>query len=236
MNGIEFHDSNFFTSEKRVAAFAEGIKGLGIGWWGEGTIDTIMRYDDYTWELMRDSGCQHDLHGRRKRLGHHSQVMNKGPLTPETTLAMTEKSRRYGIIPEFSFVLGNPPDPEADIDENIEFIHKIKEINPASEIILYLYTPTPGGHMFEQAAAAGFKYPDTLDGWVSPEWASFSRRRNPHTPWIKQRAHRQAEQLRDGAQRPLPYRFGPEDAPLAPSSAADAGKLALQAARLRQPA
>ncbi|HUP27779.1 MAG TPA: B12-binding domain-containing radical SAM protein, partial [Chloroflexia bacterium] len=44
INGIEFHDSNFFTSEKRVAAFAEGIKGLGIGWWGEGTIDTIMRY------------------------------------------------------------------------------------------------------------------------------------------------------------------------------------------------
>src|SRR5438045_8899619 len=111
--------------------------------------------------------------------------MNKGPLTPETTLAMTEKSARYGIIPEFSFVLGNPPDPEADIDENIEFIYKIKRINPASEIILYLYTPTPGGHMFEVAEKAGFRYPDTLDEWISPEWASFSRRRNPHTPWVQ---------------------------------------------------
>src|SRR5687768_14848395 len=44
VNGIEFHDSNFFTSEKRVAAFSEGVMDLGLGWWGEGTIDTIMRY------------------------------------------------------------------------------------------------------------------------------------------------------------------------------------------------
>jgi radical SAM superfamily enzyme YgiQ (UPF0313 family) len=185
VNGIEFHDSNFFTAEKRVAAFAEGIMGLGIGWWGEGTIDTIMRYDDRTWELMRDSGCKMIFMGAENASATTLKHMNKGPLTPETTLAMTEKSRQYGIIPEFSFVLGNPPNPEADIDENIEFIYKIKEINPASEIILYLYTPTPGGHMFEEAERLGFRYPDTLDGWISPEWESFSRRRNPHTPWVK---------------------------------------------------
>ncbi|HYP41352.1 MAG TPA: radical SAM protein [Chloroflexia bacterium] len=185
VNGIEFHDSNFFTSEKRVAAFAEGVLDLGIGWWGEGTIDTIMRYDDHTWELMRDSGLKMIFMGAENASATTLKHMSKGPLTPETTLAMTEKSRRYGIIPEFSFVLGNPPDPEADIDENIEFIYKIKEINPASEIILYMYTPTPGGTMFEEAEQMGFKYPETLDGWISPEWASFSRRRNPKTPWVK---------------------------------------------------
>ena len=187
VNGIEFHDSNFFTSEKRVAAFAEGINGLGIGWWGEGTIDTIMRYSESTWELMRDSGCKMIFMGAENASATTLKFMNKGPLTPETTIAMTEKSKRYGIIPEYSFVLGNPPDPEADIEENIEFIYKIKEINPATEIILYLYTPTPGGHMYEEAAKLGFKYPDTLDEWISPRWSSFSRRRNPHTPWLEQK-------------------------------------------------
>ncbi|MGA7731729.1 MAG: radical SAM protein [Chloroflexia bacterium] len=184
MNGIEFHDSNFFTSEKRVAAFCEGIMGLGMGWWGEGTIDTIMRYDDRTWELMRDAGCRMIFMGAENASPTTLKFMNK-VLAPETTLAMAEKSRRYGIIPEYSFVLGNPPDPDADIEENIEFIYKIKEINPASEIILYMYTPTPGDDlMFAEAQKAGFKYPETLDGWLSPEWATFSRRRNPHTPWI----------------------------------------------------
>lgn len=185
VNGIEFHDSNFFTAEKRVAAFSEGIMGLGIGWWGEGTIDTIMRYDDHTWDLMRDAGCRMIFMGAESGSATTLKAMNKGPLTPETTLEMAKKARAWGIIPEFSFVLGNPPDPEADIVENIAFIRKIKELNPASEIILYMYTPTPGGSMYEQAEALGFRYPDTLDGWISPEWMAFSRRRNPHTPWIK---------------------------------------------------
>jgi radical SAM superfamily enzyme YgiQ (UPF0313 family) len=111
--------------------------------------------------------------------------MNKGWLSPDTTLEIAKKAKAWNIIPEFSFVLGNPPNPGADIVENIAFIRKIKEINPEAEIILYMYTPTPGGSMYEQAVAQGFRYPETLDEWISPEWASFSRRRNPHTPWIK---------------------------------------------------
>ena len=184
-DAIEFHDSNFFTSEKRVAAFAEGVKDLGLGWWGEGTIDTIMRYEDRTWELMRDAGCRMIFMGAESGSLTTLKAMNKGPLTPETTLAMTEKARRYNIIPEFSFVLGNPPDPEADIVENIEFIRKIKSINPQAEIILYLYTPTPGGSMYDQAVKAGFRYPETLDEWIAPDWLAFSKRRSPHTPWVK---------------------------------------------------
>lgn len=185
IDGIEFHDSNFFTYEKRVAAFSEGIMDMGIGWWGEGTIDTIMRYSDHTWDLMRDAGCRMIFMGAESGSATTLKAMNKGPLTPETTLEMAKKSKAWSIIPEFSFVLGNPPDPEADIVENIAFIRKIKELNPASEIVLYMYTPTPGGSMYEAAAAQGFRYPATLDEWISPEWTSFSKRRNPHTPWIK---------------------------------------------------
>jgi anaerobic magnesium-protoporphyrin IX monomethyl ester cyclase len=185
IDAIEFHDSNFFTYEKRVAGFAEGIKDLHLGWWGEGTIDTIMRYEDRTWELMRDAGCRMIFMGAESGSATTLKSMNKGPLTPETTLEMAEKSRRYGIIPEFSFVLGNPPDPEADIVENIEFIRKIKKINSRAEIILYMYTPTPGGSMYEEALKYGFRYPETLDEWIAPDWLAFSKRRMPHTPWVK---------------------------------------------------
>ena len=185
INGVEFHDSNFFTAEKRVAAFSEGVMDMGLGWWGEGTIDTIMRYSDHTWDLMRDAGCRMIFMGAESGSATTLKAMNKGPLTPETTLEMARKSKEYNIIPEFSFVLGNPPDPEADIRENIEFIRTVKRLNPAAEIILYLYTPTPGGSMYEQAVAAGFRYPETLDEWISPDWLAFSHRRNPHTPWLK---------------------------------------------------
>ena len=54
----------------------------------------------------------------------------------EKTLEIAEKMRALGIVPEFSFVVGNPQDPERDVREGIEFIRKIKRINPDAEIIL----------------------------------------------------------------------------------------------------
>ena len=67
---------------------------------------------------------------------------------------MTEKSARYGIIPEFSFVLGNPPDPEADVHQTLEFIRKVKRVNSSTEIIMYVYTPVPlAGELYDQAQA-----------------------------------------------------------------------------------
>src|SRR5687768_13831243 len=44
--------------------------------------------------------------------------------------------------------------------------------------------------MYDEAVKGGFVYPDTLDGWIGPEWASFSRRRNPQRPRL-QPAHLQ---------------------------------------------
>jgi radical SAM superfamily enzyme YgiQ (UPF0313 family) len=57
-NAIEFHDNNFFVSEKRTAAFAKLIQPENMIWWGEGRIDTIDKYSDETLALMRASGCK----------------------------------------------------------------------------------------------------------------------------------------------------------------------------------
>jgi hypothetical protein len=95
---------------------------------------------------------------------------------------------RYGIIPEFSFVLGSPPDPEADVAGTLDFIKRLKKVNPASEIIMYMYTPVPlSGELFEQARAGGFAFPTSLEGWCDPAWEEFSQRRSTTMPWIKDR-------------------------------------------------
>ncbi|HZY42951.1 MAG TPA: cobalamin-dependent protein, partial [Anaerolineae bacterium] len=46
INAIEFDDNNFFTHEARTAEFADRIKDLSIGWWGEARIDTLMKYSN----------------------------------------------------------------------------------------------------------------------------------------------------------------------------------------------
>jgi hypothetical protein len=93
--------------------------------------------------------------------------------------------KRDGIVPEMSFVMGNPPDPESDAEQTIRFIRQVKQVNPATEIILYLYTPVPlSGELYDQARAEGFAFPETLRGWVSDEWQEFVQRRSATMPWI----------------------------------------------------
>jgi radical SAM superfamily enzyme YgiQ (UPF0313 family) len=73
--------------------------------------------------------------------------------------------KSHGIVPEFSFVVGNPPDPEADLAHTLTFIRRIKQINPATEIILYVYSPVPmDGTFYDAAQKEGFAFPETLEG------------------------------------------------------------------------
>ncbi|HYN90028.1 MAG TPA: radical SAM protein [Ardenticatenaceae bacterium] len=186
-DAVEFYDNNFFVHQARTVEFAERILDLGIGWWGEARIDTMLKYSDETWRLMAKSGLQMVFLGAESGSDETLQRMNKGgTATAAKTLEIAAKMKAYGIVPEFSFVLGNPPDPEADIRTTVEFIRKVKQVNSASEIIMYMYTPVPlAGELYDQAKAEGFQFPETLEGWISPEWADFSQRRSVTMPWLQ---------------------------------------------------
>jgi hypothetical protein len=93
--------------------------------------------------------------------------------------------RGYGVVPEFSFVLGSPPRPLEDMQRTFEFIRKLKTINPATEIILYTYTPVPmDGQMYADASRLGFAFPATLDEWASDQWRQMAMRRGDGIPWL----------------------------------------------------
>ncbi len=191
-DAVQFHDMDFFIQEKRTAEFAERITPLGFSWWALGRIDELMRYHDSTWRKMKASGLKMIFCGAEAGSEEVLARMNKGgKVTPARTLELARRMKEYGIVPEFSFVLGNPPEPMADIEGTIRFIRKIKEVNPATEVILYMYTPVPqDGALMEEARQLGFRFPDTLDGWVSGDWRQFSLRREPHNPWLNPRLKR----------------------------------------------
>ncbi|MBZ0279965.1 MAG: B12-binding domain-containing radical SAM protein [Anaerolineae bacterium] len=193
INGLEFHDMDFFVREDRTAEFAERIAGKGINWWALGRVDTLMSYTDDTWEKMKRSGAKMLFMGAESGSDETLKQMNKGGKSGiAQTLALVERMKHYGIVPELSFVLGNPPDPREDIESTIAFIRKIKTINPATELVLYIYTPVPqeGSILLDEATKLGFRFPESLDEWASPEWAKFSMRRDPGTPWFKDNVRR----------------------------------------------
>jgi anaerobic magnesium-protoporphyrin IX monomethyl ester cyclase len=190
-NAIEFHDNNFFVSEKRTVEFSNLMLGQKMNWWGEGRIDTIHRYSDESLEQMSRSGCRMIFFGAETGSDAVLKKMDKGGTqTGEQIKAFAARLRKFGIIPEYSFVLGLPGDNEAavmkQIDDDIAFIRQIKEINPDTEIIIYVYSPVPteGSEMYNQVKSSGFRFPQRLEDWLNPEWENFDLRKNPLTPWL----------------------------------------------------
>ena len=112
--------------------------------------------------------------------------MKKG-ITTEQTLQVASRMRNFGIIPEFSFVVGNPGDPERDTRETLQFIRKIKRLDPRSEIIIYHYTPVPQrGSMYGEIDGQ-IEFPTTPEEWASKRWMDFTLRIDPNTPWLKRK-------------------------------------------------
>jgi anaerobic magnesium-protoporphyrin IX monomethyl ester cyclase len=190
-DAIEFHDNNFFVSEKRTVAFSKLIKNENMVWWGEGRIDTIDKYKDESLSIMRDAGCKMIFFGAETGNDEILKKMDKGGTqTGAQIKQFAARMAKFDIIPEYSFVLGTPAEtPEKvmkQIDEDIKFIREIKEINPKTEIIIYVYSPVPvkGSDLYESVLQSGFHFPEKLEDWISPAWENFDLRRNPLTPWL----------------------------------------------------
>ena len=190
-NAIEFHDNNFFVSEKRVVEFSNLIRDENMIWWGEGRIDTIDKYSDQSLALMREAGCRMIFFGAETGNDAILKKMDKGGTQSAAQIrAFAARMAKFDIIPEYSFVLGTPADtPEQmmkQIDQDIAFIKEIKTINPKTEIIIYVYSPVPteGSEMYNKVLESGFRFPEKLEDWISPHWESFDLRKNPLTPWL----------------------------------------------------
>jgi radical SAM superfamily enzyme YgiQ (UPF0313 family) len=190
-NAIEFHDNNFFVSEKRTVEFSRLIRPEKMVWWGEGRIDTIDKYSDGSLALMRESGCRMIFFGAETGNDEILKKMDKGGTqTADGIRRFAARMAKFDIIPEYSFVLGTPADTPAQamkqIEQDIAFIKEIKQINPRTENIIYVYSPVPteGSDMYNRVLESGFHFPAKLEDWISPQWENFDLRKNPLTPWL----------------------------------------------------
>jgi radical SAM superfamily enzyme YgiQ (UPF0313 family) len=186
VDAVQMHDMDFFISEARTAEFAERITPLGISWWALGRIDTLMQYSDRTWRHMARSGLQMVFSGAESGSDSALAVMHKGGKSAaRLALELARRMREHGVVPEYSFVIGAPPNPSADLERTFDFVRAVKQANPATEIVLYTYTPVPmEGTLYGEASRLGFTFPASLDEWASPRWQRLMMRRGDGIPWI----------------------------------------------------
>ena len=191
IDAILFFDNNFFVSEKRASKFSELMLNEGINWWAESRIDTMDKYSDNTLNLMQKAGCKMIFFGAESGNDELLENMDKGGTqTGEQIKDFAKRIKDFNIIPEYSFILGFPAESpekvEQQINYDINFIKEIKEINPDTEIIIYVFSPVPteDSNLLNQSRELGFNYPQTLEEWLNPSWENFDTHRNPLTPWL----------------------------------------------------
>ncbi|HZX72894.1 MAG TPA: radical SAM protein [Cyclobacteriaceae bacterium] len=191
-NAFQFHDNNFFVSEKRAVEFARLIEPEKMKWWAEGRIDTMDQFTDESLQAIADSGCTMIFFGAESGNNKLLSQMDKGgKQTGEKIKSFAARIKKFGIIPEYSFVLGLPAPTEEQVWQQIHdemaFIKTIKSINPQTEIVIYVYTPVPteGSELYLESSSKGFSFPKTLDEWMQPQWLNFDLHREFLTPWLK---------------------------------------------------
>lgn len=184
VDSIQFFDNNYFLGEDHARELLERMTPLGLSWWCEARIDLLLRFGDATWRKLRASGCKMVFLGAESGSNESLREMSK-KLTREQIIELAHRAQRYDIIPEFSFMLGNPRDPLADALSTIELIYELKDIDPRCEIIIYHFTPTPQRRGSYGNVASANLYPDSLEEWTSPEWTRFAMHYNPSVPWLR---------------------------------------------------
>jgi radical SAM superfamily enzyme YgiQ (UPF0313 family) len=183
IDAVQFYDNNFFLNESHAREQAERIAPLGLRWWAEGRIDTFLRYSDDTLKAIRRSGATMIFFGAESGSDKVLAEMNKH-LTSDQTLELAARIRQFGIIPEFSFVVGSPRNPEEDTRDTIRFIRRIKRLNPEAEIIVQHYIPTPHPDGMYGLADAQIQFPSTPEEWATERWLNFTIRQDPRLPWL----------------------------------------------------
>ena len=185
-DSVQFYDMNFFLREDQARELCDRIAPLNLRWWCEARIDIFNRYSDASLEAIRRAGCTMIFFGAESGSDWALKEMKKD-ITTEQTLSVAKRILRFDIIPEFSFVIGNPRDPERDTRETLQFIRSIKRVNPKSEIIMYHYTPVPQRASMYGEIDGKIEFPTTPEEWATKRWMDFTLRIDPNTPWLTRR-------------------------------------------------
>jgi radical SAM superfamily enzyme YgiQ (UPF0313 family) len=195
-DSIQFFDHNFFDREQDTAPLLEVLAKMQLPWWCFARSDALLNLSESSWALVRKSRLRMAYIGAESPSDWLLHDVRKGTSTDQT-LAAVEKCRSNGVIPELSFMLAPPQDPEGETERTFDFIRHIKRVHPKTEIMLYIYAPLPSGPgstipqvdraLTELRDGDGnpLQFPQTADDWAAPEWITYWC--HTDVPWLTPR-------------------------------------------------
>ena len=199
MDAIQFYDHNFFDREVDMVPLLEVLAKLQLPWWCFARSDALVNMSESTWALVRKSRLRMAYIGAESPSDWLLHDVRKGTRSDQT-LEAVEKCRSHGVVPELSFMLAPPRDPEGETERTFEFIRMIKRLHPATEIMIYIYTPLPRRHDRANPMVARMEgelcdyegrpvqFPRSAEEWAEPQWLSYWCHKD--APWLSERLRR----------------------------------------------
>jgi anaerobic magnesium-protoporphyrin IX monomethyl ester cyclase len=199
VDGVQFYDHNFFDREVDMVPLLEVLAKFRLPWWCYARADALVNLSEQSWSLVRKSGLRMAYIGAESPSDWLLHDIRKGTSSDQTMQAI-ETCRRHGVIPELSFMLAPPRDPEGETEKTFDFIRMIKRLHPATEVMIYIYTPYPRRRDDKNSGSARMAselrdckgnpvvFPATADGWAEPKWVDYWCHQD--APWVSARLRR----------------------------------------------
>jgi anaerobic magnesium-protoporphyrin IX monomethyl ester cyclase len=199
VDGIQFYDHNFFDREVDMVPLLEILAKFELPWWCFARSDALVNLSESSWALVKKSRLRMAYIGAESPSDWLLHDIRKGTRCDQTMEAI-EACRAHGVIPELSFMLAPPQDPEGETQRTFEFIRMIKRVHPATEVMIYIYTPLPQRPGSKYTAAVRLQnemrdcagrpvvFPQTADEWAQPQWLGYWCHQD--APWLSARLRR----------------------------------------------
>jgi radical SAM superfamily enzyme YgiQ (UPF0313 family) len=196
-DSIQYYDHNFFDREADMVPLLEVMAKHRLPWWCYARADALVNLSASSWKLVRESGLRMAYIGAETPNDRMLKSIRKGTRADQT-LEVAELCRRHGVIPELSFMVAPPEDPEGETERTFEFIRRVKRLNPKAEIIVYVYTPLPPSRVpnaerlnlapLRALDGAEVQFPDSLEEWAEPRWIDYAC--HADAPWVSPQLRR----------------------------------------------
>ncbi len=190
-DSIQFYDHNFFDREEDMAPLLEVLARVRMPWWCYARADALINLSAEAWTLVRRSGLRMAYIGAETPNDQMLRTIRKGTRADQT-MEVAELCSRNGVVPELSFMVAPPDDPEGETERTFDFIRRVKRANPRAEIIVYVYTPLPADSLpdgvrqrvapLRDLAGELVRFPATPEEWTERRWVDYSC--HADAPWV----------------------------------------------------
>jgi len=197
-DSIQYYDHNFFDREADMMPLLEVMARHELPWWCYARADALLGLSPESWALVRRSRLRMAYIGAESPSDTMLRQIRKGTRADQT-LEVAELCRAQGVIPELSFMVAPPHDPEGETHRTFEFIRQVKKVNPLAEIIVYIYTPLPATSVPNAGRlklapltahdGAPVQFPTTPEEWTEQRWVDYAC--HADAPWLSDDLRRQ---------------------------------------------